>query len=409
MSTSCVTVRFAPSPTGFPHLGSLRTAFYNYVFAKQFNGKFVLRIEDTDKTRIVGASVQSIVDTLKWVNLIPDEGPIFQSERKALYQQKANELLEKEAAYRCFCSQTRLELLRKEAAKNREMPRYDRRCFHLSKEEIKDNFNKKIPFTIRFKLPNELVEFEDMIFGMNSTNVFEVESDPILLKSDGFPTYHLANVVDDNDMKVTHILRGEEWLTSTPKHVLLYRAFGWQPPKFAHLPLLKNKDGSKLSKRNDDLRVDVLRKEGYLPEAIINYLRTIGGGFQNLCEDKIYDLNEIISSFKLDNIHTHACKLDIDKLNLYNRLVIGDYLQNNSSHLVSCLRTLISDKFGADIASEFDDDYLKYILKWSNEGPPIDEILLILGDEKFSQRLKNALSYIKSNNTNSVTQNVAEV
>ncbi|CUT08327.1 glutamyl-tRNA synthetase, partial [Candidatus Kryptonium thompsonii] len=275
-----IRTRFAPSPTGFLHVGGLRTALYNYLFAKKHNGQFILRIEDTDQTRIVPGAIENLIETLHWAGIEFDEGPnkggpygpYIQSQRLELYRKHAQELIEKGYAYYCFCSPERLEKMREEQIKLKQQPRYDGTCRRLSQEEVKKKLDEGIPKTIRMKIPEwgELT-FHDLIRGDVTIN-FKTLDDQIILKSDGFPTYHLAVVVDDHYMKISHVIRGEEWLPSTPKHILLYEYLNWKKPQFAHLPLLLNPDRTKLSKRQGDVAVEDYRAKGYLPEAIVNFI-----------------------------------------------------------------------------------------------------------------------------------------
>jgi glutamyl-tRNA synthetase len=279
-----VRTRFAPSPTGFLHVGGLRTALYNYLFAKKHNGQFILRIEDTDQTRIVPGAVENLIETLKWAGIEFDEGPFkggpfgpyIQSQRLELYHKHALELVEKGYAYYCFCSPERLEKMRQEQIKLGQPPKYDGTCRRLTSDEVKKKLDEGLPKTIRMKIPEwgEL-KFNDLIRGDVTIN-FKVLDDQILLKSDGFPTYHLAVVVDDHYMKISHVIRGEEWLPSTPKHILLYDYFQWEKPYFAHLPLLLNPDRTKLSKRQGDVAVEDYRAKGYLPEAVVNFIALLG-------------------------------------------------------------------------------------------------------------------------------------
>ena len=258
-------VRFAPSPTGYLHIGGLRTALFNFLFAKHNNGKIILRIEDTDRNRFVEGAVENLIEVLEWAGLNFDEGPTqdgnygpyFQSKRLDLYHNYADKLLADKKAYRCFCSPERLKELR-ESQQKRKLPhiKYDKHCLHLSEEEIQKKLNNKENFVIRLNIdPGNLVHVNDIVRGRVEFNTDNID-DQILIKSDGYPTYHLANVVDDHLMKITHVIRGEEWLSSTPKHVLLYEYLGWEIPKFAHLPLLLNPDKSKLSKRQGDVAVE---------------------------------------------------------------------------------------------------------------------------------------------------------
>lgn len=325
-----VRVRFAPSPTGSLHLGGLRSALYNYIFARKNNGRFILRIEDTDQTRVVPSSAVEIEELLRWAKLDPDEsptcggnyGPYTQSERLELYNHYAEKLLETGQAYKCFCSQTRLELLRKHQAKNRLRLRYDGQCRHLTKceidQKIAENNGK---YVIRFALDSSSVEFEDMVFGPLKTDLSEAqESDPIILKSDKYPTYHFANVVDDHSMDITHVLRGSEWISSTAKHIKLYEAFGWRLPVFAHFPLIAMTDGTKMSKRNNQSQVKTWIESGYRPLAVLNFLTNMGGGVpkekQDSCE--LWDLDMLVDKFDFQKVSRHPGSVDVNKLRIYN-------------------------------------------------------------------------------------------
>lgn len=288
VSQNSVRVRFAPSPTGKMHFGGLRTALFNHIFAKKNNGSFVLRIEDTDRARLVEGSAEHVEDILTWFNIPPNESPLkggpyepyVQSERLSLYKATAEKMIKEGLAYRCFCSEMRLELLRKQQAKNRQRIRYDGRCKSLSKSEIEDKLKENDGhYVIRFALKPGSLTFEDGIFGKNTQDLVKSgEGDFVILKRDGYPTYHLANVVDDNAMDITHVLRGGEWLASTTKHIQIYEALGWQVPKYYHFPLLTNHDGTKLSKRQNDMDLETWRSKSFDSLAILNYLTSLGGG-----------------------------------------------------------------------------------------------------------------------------------
>ncbi|MCE1165613.1 MAG: glutamate--tRNA ligase [Bacteroidetes bacterium] len=320
-----IRVRYAPSPTGYVHIGNLRTALYNYLFAKSKGGKFILRIEDTDQTRKVEGAVENIISILKWAGLDYDEGPMkggsdgpyYQSERLAIYSEHCGYLLEKKKAYYCFCTAERLTALREEQQKQKlPQTKYDKHCLHLSEDEVKKNLDAGMPHVIRLNVePGQIIKFRDYVREDVEFHSDMVD-DQILMKSDGFPTYHLANVIDDHLMKVSHVIRGEEWLPSTPKHVLLYDAFGWEKPVFAHLPLLLNPDRSKLSKRQGDVAVEDYRKKGYLKEALINFIALLGWTAGD--DKEIYNLDELIKSFSLDRVNKSGAVFDIEKLNWLN-------------------------------------------------------------------------------------------
>lgn len=324
MSSGSVRVRFAPSPTGFLHVGGLRTALFNFLFAKNSGGTFILRIEDTDRARYVEGAVENLVSTLHWAGLDYDEGPVVggdfgpyvQSERLGIYKQHVDLLLEKGAAYRCFCIPERLEAMRKDQEKKKLQPKYDRTCLRLSGNEIDENLAAGKPFVVRLRVPDDVkIKFTDIIRG-GVEFMSERVDDQVLLKSDGFPTYHLANVVDDHLMKISHVIRGEEWLSSTPKHVLLYQAFGWDLPQFAHLPLLLNPDKSKLSKRQGDVAVEDYRDRGYLKEALVNFIALLGW---NPGDDReIFSMVELVKEFSLEKVNKSGAVFNVEKLNWLN-------------------------------------------------------------------------------------------
>uniref|UniRef100_A0A8C1V030 Nondiscriminating glutamyl-tRNA synthetase EARS2, mitochondrial n=2 Tax=Cyprinus carpio TaxID=7962 RepID=A0A8C1V030_CYPCA len=319
-------VRFAPSPTGFLHLGGLRTALYNYLFAKQRGGAFILRLEDTDRARLLPGAADAIEDMLEWAGVPPDEssrrggdyGPYVQSERLPLYSQTAAALLQTGHAYYCFCSNQRLDLLKREAQRSGHVPRYDNRCRRLQPEQVQQRLAQGVPAVVRFKLASGAEPFQDMVFGWTRHEVAAVEGDPIILKADGFPTYHLASVVDDHHMRVSHVLRGSEWLISTAKHLQLFRALGWTPPAYAHLPLLLNRDGSKLSKRQGDIFIQRFREQGVLPETLLDLVTHAGSGFDNNRIGR--RLEELVCEFNISKITTHSALLDLDKLDEFNRV-----------------------------------------------------------------------------------------
>nr|XP_033818847.1 probable glutamate--tRNA ligase, mitochondrial [Geotrypetes seraphini] len=331
-----VRVRFGPSPTGFLHLGGLRTALYNYIFARKHKGSFILRLEDTDQSRLVPGAAESIEDMLEWAGIAPDEsprrggpvGPYQQSQRLELYHKATEKLLESGAAYRCFCTPQRLELLRKEALRSQQISRYDNRCRHLTAQQTEEKLTQKTPYVVRFQMEKGVEPFQDMVYGCYQNEVASVEGDFVIMKSDGFPTYHLACVVDDHEMRVSHVLRGEEWLTSTPKHLLLYKALEWTPPQFAHLPLLLNKDGSKLSKRQGDTLVEHFAKRGYLPEALLDLVTNYGSGFKENRMGRV--LEELLTEFDISRITTHSACLDLEKLPEFNRFHLSRHIESES-------------------------------------------------------------------------------
>lgn len=318
-------VRFAPSPTGYLHVGGLRTALYNYLFAKKNNGSFILRIEDTDRNRYVEGAVENLIESLRWSGLEFDEGPgkegdvgpYMQSERLDIYKKYAEELIAEKKAYYCFCSPERLQKVRDEQQKEKKQPKYDKHCLSLSDEEVQAKIAAGEKHVVRLNVPvDEHVKFNDVVRGAVDFST-EVIDDQILIKTDGYPTYHMANVVDDHLMKVTHVIRGEEWLSSTPKHVLLYQYLGWELPVFAHLPLLLNPDKSKLSKRQGDVAVEDYRAKGYLPEALVNFVALLGWNAGN--DQEFYTMKELEDQFGLEQVNKAGAVFNVEKLNWLNQ------------------------------------------------------------------------------------------
>jgi len=391
MDKKKVRVRFAPSPTGFLHIGGLRSALYDYLFAKKNNGEFILKIEDTDRKRFVEGAVESLINSLDWAGLKRDEGvflsaevkddeteviasksypgvlevgdfgPYIQSEKLEVYQKYIQELLEKGWAYYCFCDAERLEEMRAQQIAAKLPPMYDRHCLNLSQEEIEKKLKDKTPYVIRLKVPkNQIIEFEDIVRGKISINTNTID-DQVLMKSDGFPTYHFANIIDDHEMKITHVLRGEEWLPSTPKHILLYQSFGWEIPQFAHLPLLLSTDKKKLSKRMGDVAVEDYIKKGYLKEAIINFVALLGWNPGEGSTQEIFSLEELEEKFELKNVHKAGAVFDLKKLDWIN----SQYIKKLSlDELFEQAKLFFKEKDFVNNASDFQktDEYLKKVL-----------------------------------------------
>lgn len=319
--------RFAPSPTGYLHIGGLRTALLSYIIAKQSDGKFILRIEDTDQARSVTGATEDLIQRLHWAGMNPDEGvmlkdgklteegtygPYVQSQRLEIYRQYAEELRKKGHAYPCFCSPERLEKMREDQQAHKQAPMYDRLCMSLSEEEIEQKIAAGEPYVLRLKVPREeSISFEDDIRGTMQFKGHTVD-DQVLMKSDGFPTYHLAHVVDDHLMDIGLVIRGEEWLSSTPKHLLLFEYLGWKPPRYAHIALILNKDKSKLSKRQNDVAVGDYIEQGYLPEALINFIALLGWN-PGTTQD-IFSMDDLIEQFSLDRVQKSGAIFDRDKL-----------------------------------------------------------------------------------------------
>jgi glutamyl-tRNA synthetase len=357
-----IRVRYAPSPTGLQHIGGIRTALFNYLFARSgfqgnTDGKFILRLEDTDRTRFDESYVQNLYDTFSWLGIKWDEGPdtggtfapYIQSERTVHYKKYAQELLDKGQAYYCFCSAQRIDEVRQQReAERSSQTGYDRLCRNIDPQEAAKRAgaidgSTGEPCTVRLKIPlGETTCFEDHLLGNIEWKNDDVNPDPVLLKSDGFPTYHLANVVDDHLMEVTHVLRAQEWLASTPLHVIMYRAFGWTPPEFCHLPMVMGQDGKKLSKRHGATSIDEFRKQGYLPAALLNYIALLGASYGaddgEECKD-IYTLEELTQRFSLDKLNKAPAIFDYKKLEWYN----GQYIRMMSDEELAqlCLPYMI--------------------------------------------------------------------
>ena len=323
-----VRTRFAPSPTGYMHIGNLRTAIFEYLTAKHENGDFILRIEDTDLTRKVDGAIDFIYDTLKICNIDISEGPnnpgeygpYIQSERLKIYQDYANKLVENGKAYYCFCTEDDLIKMRKKAEEDKVAFLYDGRCSKLSQEEIAEKLKNNTPYVIRQKMPKEGISIvNDLVYGEIKVEN-KVLEDQILIKSDGYPTYNFANVIDDHLMNITHVIRGNEYLSQTPKYNLLYEAFGWEMPTYIHVPMVLGSDGNKLSKRNGDASFMDLYNEGYLPEAIINYLVLLGWSPET--NQEIYSMEELIKVFNPKRISKSPATYDIKKLQWFNQKYI---------------------------------------------------------------------------------------
>jgi glutamyl-tRNA synthetase len=319
-SETPVRVRFAPSPTGYPHLGNIRTALFNWLFARHQGGTFVLRIEDTDVARKVEGAVDIILDSLRWLGLEWDEGPYFQSHRLSLYHETAQKLVDQDCAYLCYCSPERLEAMRKEQMKLKQPPKYDRRCRGLTQDERAQLDAKGITPVVRFKTPLEgETAFGDLVYG-SVTFKHDTLDDFVLLKSDGYPTYHLANIVDDHLMTISHVLRAEEWLSSTPRHVLLYQALGWQAPRFAHLPMILGPDRAKLSKRHGATNINEYQREGYLPDAMVNFLALLGWSLDDRTE--LLSREDLMKHFSLDRVGKTGAIFNKEKLDWMNGVYV---------------------------------------------------------------------------------------
>jgi glutamyl-tRNA synthetase len=350
MTKRIIRTRFAVSPTGYLHVGGLRNALYSYIFAKQNNGQYVLRIEDTDQKREVKGAAKNLIRVLEKVGLKHDEGPVLennkivdkgefgpytQSKRIDLYQKYAEQLVSEKKAYYCFCTPERLDQMRKKQQAQKKPPRYDRQCLNLSDDDVAKKIENNEKHVVRFRIPDGVetspsadglvstdeVVCDDLVHGKVKFKISELD-DFVILKSDGFATYHLAHVIDDYLMKISHVLRGDEWLPSLPKHLLLWQAFGWDAPRYAHLPLLLNPDKSKLSKRQGDVSVEGYLKQGYLPEVIINFVALLGWNPGKGSEQEIFSLDELIKKFDIKKVNKSGAVFNIDKISWMNGLYI---------------------------------------------------------------------------------------
>lgn len=360
-----VRLRFAPSPTGFLHIGNLRTALSGFLLAKSLGGDFILRIEDTDQKREVEGSASSLIDILKWTGIEFDEGPgiggdfgpYIQSKRLDIYKKYSDQLLEEGKAYRCFCSAERLEEMREKQRKDKLAPKYDGFCRNISEEESLKRANNGEKFVIRQKMPlsGEVVVYDEI----RKEIVFKAEDldDHVLIKSNGVPTYQFANIVDDHLMEISHVTRGDEWLSSFPKNILLYQAFNWTPPAFIHLPLLLNKGGGKLSKRQGDVFVEDYRKKGYLPEAIINFCALLGWHPKD--DQELLSLEELKAKFSISGLGASPAVFDLEKLDFYNSYYIR---KKSASDLVK-----LSQKYLKEAGLDTEGDKLEKAISIAKE------------------------------------------
>ena len=402
-------VRFAPSPTGYLHIGGLRTALYNYLYAKKVGGKILLRIEDTDQTRKVDHAVENLISTFKRLNIQFDERKkddegnrfFFQSKRLKIYKQHIKVLLKTGNAYPCFCSLERLENVREKQTKNKNPIKYDRHCLKLDSKQV----NKKMiseSHIIRMKVPsNKEVVFYDMVRDKVTFNS-DVIDDQVLIKSDGYPTYHFANVVDDHLMGITHVIRGEEWVSSTPKHILLYQYFGWKLPRFIHLPLLLNPDKSKLSKRQGDISVEDYLNKGFIPEALINFVVLLGWHPKN--EREIFSLEELEEEFSIKHIQKSGAVFDKGKLEWMN----SQYLMNMDLNMIAQLVKPFYIDNGLDVS-----DKKKYLQVVDNARRRVntliempDESLMFYGNLDIN---KSNLNLLKNENAQSLLKTIHKI
>jgi len=435
MENNKVRLRFAPSPTGFLHIGNLRTAFFGYLIAKSQGGKFILRIEDTDSKREVEGAVESLLNILNWIGIELDEGPgeisgdfgpYIQSQRLGIYKEYVEKLLSEEKVYPCFCSEERLTKMREEQIAAKKAPGYDRHCRSLSKEDVMAKITAGEKYVIRQKMPLEgEVKVYDELRGEIIFKASELD-DHVLIKSNGIPTYQFASVVDDHLMKISHVTRGDEWLGSFPKNILLYQAFGWQPPLFIHLPLLLNKTGGKLSKRQGDVFVEEYKSKGYLKEAIINFCALLGWHPKD--DKEILSLKELEETFSISGLGSSPAVFDLEKLDYFNAYyirqkkteelseILKPYLKEANLNIddlrlenfVSLIKDRLKKLSDAPEAISFFfklSEYDKELLAWKNMSPEeaknnLSEVLQKL--ESFSksdwqkEKLElNILSWIK--------------
>ena len=372
-----VRVRFAPSPTGIPHIGNMRTALFDWLYARHTGGKFILRIEDTDQTRKVEGAEKKIYESLRWLGLDWDEGPdvggdygpYMQSQRLDLYQSVAKRLVEQGDAYYCYCSPERLTEMRVEQSKRKEPPRYDRTCRDLTEEQRAKKEAEGITSVVRFKIPLDgKTSFNDVVYGQVQ---FEnaLLDDLVILKSDGFPTYHLANVVDDHMMQISHVIRGDDWLSSAPKHVLLYDALKYNAPQYAHMPLTLGKDKAKLSKRHGATALLDYKAMGYLPEVMMNFMALLGWSLDDKTE--IFSRDDLIKYFSLERISRTGAVFDMDKLNWFN----GYYIrQLTVDELIERITPILEKELTEEAKRPIDKEYLRCIV------PLIHERLKLLNE-----------------------------
>lgn len=418
-----VRVRFAPSPTGYLHIGGLRTALYNYLFAKHNNGKFILRIEDTDQTRFVEGALENLIDALEWSGIKYDEGvfvedgkvvqkgeygPYIQSERLGIYNKYVDKLIESGHAYYCFCSKERLDEVREEQKTKGLVPKYDGFCRNIPLEEARERIANGEKYVVRLKLPaNYDVKFHDLVRGDITINTDDVD-DQVLLKSDGYPTYHMAVVVDDHLMNISHIVRGEEWLPSTPKHVYLYEAFGWEKPVYVHLPTVLNKERKKLSKRHGDVAVGDFRKKGYLPEGLVNYLALVGWSPED--NEEILSMNDLIEKFSFERVARTGGIFDKDKLDWVN----AHYIRSTSVEEIVEKATpyLIEAGFIEESFAKENREWMELLIKTVQESMHTVKDIVEKSEFIFKEKLElsdeEAINIIKGEQVKSVLDAIKE-
>jgi len=379
-----VRVRYAPSPTGMQHIGGIRTALFNYLFARANRGSFILRVEDTDRTRFNPEALKDLFDSLEWLGIQYDEGPgkdgtcgpYVQSERKSLYAELVGSLLNSGNAYYCFCSAERLDSIRNEQKSAKKNIGYDRYCRSISVDEAKSRIKLGEEHVIRLKVPTEgKTLFNDFLLGEISKKNGDISPDPVIMKSDGFPTYHFANVVDDHEMGISHVLRAQEWIPSGPLHIIIYQAFGWKPPVYCHLPMVMGKNGQKLSKRHGSTALKDFREAGYLPGALINFISLLGWSYDDSRE--FFTMDELCELFSLERINKSSAVFDYRKLDWFNgyyiRLMNLDSLKSRLIPILAADR-LVQDPPTAnqlDIIDGFVPIVAKRLKRLNDIGPMI--------------------------------------
>lgn len=409
---SKVRTRYAPSPTGRMHVGNLRTALYEYLIAKHEGGDFILRIEDTDQERLVEGATDIIYRTLKKTGLIHDEGPdkdkgygpYVQSERQAtgIYLEYAKQLVEKGEAYYCFCTKERLESLKSavssDGSESKEITKYDKQCLHLSKEEIEENLAKGMPYVIRQNMPlTGTTTFKDEIYGEITVDNSELD-DMILIKSDGYPTYNFANVIDDHLMEITHVVRGNEYLSSTPKYTRLYNAFGWDEPEYIHCPLITNEEHQKLSKRSGHSSFEDLVEQGFVTEAIVNFIALLG--WSPASNEEIFSLEELIKEFDYHNINKSPSVFDMNKLRWMNseyikRMDNEQYYEYAIPYIKEAIHKEYDLKFIADLVKTRIETFLdiKDMIDFLDELPEYD--VAMFTHKKMKTNSENSLQVLQ--------------
>ena len=407
-----VRVRYAPSPTGEPHVGNIRTALFNWLFARHMGGKFVVRIEDTDVARKLEGSLEAILDALRWLGLDWDEGPevggmygpYIQSERLELYKRAADTLVRNGDAYYCYCSPQRLKEMRTEQVLRKEPPGYDRKCRNMNLEEYASKTGEEFQSVVRFKMPLEKeTSFQDLIKG-EVTFANRTMDDFVILKSDGYPTYHLASVVDDNSMEISHVLRADEWVSSTPKHVLLYEAMGYQRPLFAHLPIILGPDRSKLSKRHGVVSVLHYRDTGFLPEVVLNFLALLGWSLDDRTE--IISRTDLVSHFSIERIGKSGAIFDHEKLTWMNGIYIR---QMGTEDLLPHILKLLDEKLSPEVPRPLSTEYVSAIIPLVQERLKTITDAPSLMDFFFSDELKYPTdSLVQNSLDNASTVNALE-